>query len=64
MMVMYWLEHRGPLFVLGFATGCALSSLYGFLSGAWPFGVLEAVWFVIALHRYGRVRRVGERVTP
>lgn len=64
MLLMYWLEHRGPLFVLGFAAGCALSSLYGFLSGAWPFGVLEAVWFVVALRRYGRVRRIGEPVTP
>jgi hypothetical protein len=38
MMVMYWLEHRGPVFILGFALGCLLSSIYGFLAGAWPFG--------------------------
>jgi hypothetical protein len=42
MMVMYWLEHRGPVFILGFALGCLSSSIYGFLAGAWPFGVLEA----------------------
>ena len=36
----------------GFALGCALSSVYGFLSGAWPFGVIEAIWAVIALRRY------------
>jgi hypothetical protein len=64
MMLMYWLEYRGPLFVLGFAAGCGLSSLYGFLSGAWPFGVLEAVWFVIAFRRYVRVRGVRGRVAP
>jgi hypothetical protein len=58
-MLMYWLEHRGPVFVLGFAAGCALSSLYGFLSGAWPFGILEAVWFVLALARFARMRKVG-----
>lgn len=52
MMVMYALERRGPRFVLGFAFGCALSSLYGFLSGAWPFGVVELIWAGIALRRY------------
>ena len=49
MMVMYWLEHRGPVFILGFALGCLLSSIYGFLVGAWPFGVLEAIWCLIAV---------------
>ncbi len=52
MMAMYALERRGPLFVLAFAVGCGLSSLYGFLSGAWPFGVVEAIWTVIAVRRY------------
>jgi hypothetical protein len=52
MMLMYALEKRGPAFVLAFAAGCALSSAYGFLSGAWPFGVVEAVWAVIALRRF------------
>lgn len=52
MMLMYALEGRGRGFVLAFAGGCALSSSYGFLSGAWPFGVVEAVWSVIALRRF------------
>jgi hypothetical protein len=52
MMLMYALERRGRTFVLAFALGCALSSSYGFLSGAWPFGVVEAIWTVIALRRY------------
>ena len=52
MLVMYALERRGPRFIVGFAVGCALSSAYGFLSGAWPFGVVEAIWCVIALRRY------------
>jgi hypothetical protein len=52
MMAMYALEHRGPRFVLGFALGCVLSSIYGFLSGAWPFGVVELIWSAIALRRY------------
>jgi hypothetical protein len=52
MMTMYALERRGPRFTFGFAVGCALSSVYGFASGAWPFGVIEAVWCLIALRRY------------
>jgi hypothetical protein len=52
MMAMYALEGRGRHFVLAFALGCALSSSYGFLSGAWPFGVVEAIWTLIALRRY------------
>jgi hypothetical protein len=52
MMLMYSLERRGSHFVLAFALGCALSSVYGFFSGAWPFGTVEAVWTIIAIHRY------------
>lgn len=52
MMVMYALERRHRGFVLAFACGCALSSAYGFLAGTWPFGVVEAIWAVIAMRRY------------
>ncbi len=52
MMVMYALERRHPAFVLAFAVGCALSSAYGFLAGTWPFGVVEAIWAAVAVHRY------------
>ena len=41
-------------FGVAFACGCALSSAYGFASGAWPFGVVEAIWTVIAARRYAR----------
>ena len=51
MMTMYALEPRGHGYVAGFALGCALSSSYGFLSGAWPFGVVEAIWCAVALRR-------------
>ena len=57
MMLMYALEHRGPKFVAAFALGCALSSIYGFLSGAWPFGVVEGIWSIIAIRRYLSTRR-------
>ena len=52
MMAMYALERRNRFFVLAFAVGCALSASYGFLSGAWPFGVVEAIWCVIAVRRF------------
>jgi hypothetical protein len=52
MMAMYALERRGRRFVLAFALGCALSSSYGFLSGAWPFGVVEGIWTLVALRRW------------
>jgi hypothetical protein len=57
MMVMYALERRHHGFVLAFAGGCALSSVYGFLAGTWPFGVVEAIWALIALRRYQTGRR-------
>ena len=50
------LERRHNGFILAFACGCALSSVYGFLAGTWPFGVVEAIWTMVALHRY-RARR-------
>ena len=56
MMVMYALEGRHRGFVLAFAVGCLLSSAYGFLSGAWPFGVVEAIWAVVAAKRYAGAR--------
>ena len=52
MMVMYALEGRGRVFVLLFALGCVLSSIYGFLAGAWPFGVVELIWCGVAVNRY------------
>jgi hypothetical protein len=56
MMVMYALEHRHAGFVIAFACGCALSSAYGFLAGTWPFGVVEAIWALIAINRYRTYR--------
>jgi hypothetical protein len=60
MMLMYALERRHRGFVLAFAGGCALSSAYGFLAGTWPFGIVEAIWTVIALQRY-RTGRLASR---
>ncbi|HEY7935436.1 MAG TPA: hypothetical protein VID48_16565 [Solirubrobacteraceae bacterium] len=52
MMVMYALERRHARFILAFACGCLLSSVYGFLAGTWPFGVVEAIWAGVALQRF------------
>jgi len=56
MLVTYALEQRSPWFVLGFAVACALGSAYGFLQGAWPFGLVEAVWSIVAVRRWTSVR--------
>lgn len=55
MLVCYALEERNPSYILGFAVACALGSIYGFLQGAWPFGIVEAVWAVVAVRRW-RIR--------
>ncbi|MBM7483122.1 hypothetical protein ABIB75_004836 [Bradyrhizobium sp. GM2.2] len=52
MLVAYALEDRSHWFVLMFAMACVLGSAYGFLQGAWPFGVVEAIWAVVALRRW------------
>jgi hypothetical protein len=57
MLVCYALERRSPWFILAFAAACILASIYGFLQGAWPFGLVEAVWACVALQRWRRVSR-------
>ncbi|MGB8910341.1 MAG: hypothetical protein WCC84_16465 [Candidatus Cybelea sp.] len=52
MLVTYAFEKRSTWFILGFAAACALGSIYGFLQGAWPFGIVEGVWAVVALWRW------------
>ena len=56
MLVSYALEDRSPWFILAFAAACVLGSVYGFLQGAWPFGLVEAIWALVALRRWS-VRR-------
>jgi hypothetical protein len=52
MLVCYALEDRSRWFILAFAGACLLGSVYGFLQGAWPFGLVEAVWSVVAIRRW------------
>jgi len=56
MLICYALEDRSRTFILAFAASCVLGSVYGFLQGAWPFGVLEAIWSLVAIRRWLRRR--------
>ena len=57
MLFFYALENRSRWFILAFAGACALGSAYGFLQGAWPFGLVEAIWAAVAVHRWRRVSK-------
>jgi len=59
MLVTYALEQRSPWFILAFAGSCALGSAYGFLQGAWPFGLVEGVWTLVALRRWQHAQNVS-----
>jgi hypothetical protein len=59
MLVTYAFESKSPWFVLAFAFACAMGSVYGFLQGAWPFGLVEAVWSGVAARRWWRTKNVG-----
>jgi hypothetical protein len=62
MLITYALEDRSAWFVLGFAGCCGLASIYGFLQGAWPFGVVEAIWAGVALRRWRKRLRISSAV--
>ena len=56
MLVFYALEHQSHWYVLAFAAACALAAIYGFLQGAWPFGIVEAIFTLVALRRWAARR--------
>jgi hypothetical protein len=56
MLVCYALERRSAWFILAFAGSRVLAADYGFLQGAWPFGVVEAIWSVVAVRRWIKAR--------
>jgi len=56
MLVCYAFEDCSPWFILAFAVACVLGSVYGFLQGAWPFGLVEAVWSIVAARRWWKAR--------
>ena len=59
MVVCYAFENRSVWFILAFAVACVLASVYGFLQGAWPFGLVEAVWSIVALRRWWSEHKAG-----
>ena len=63
MLFAYALEERSPWFSLAFGAGCVLGSIYGFLQGAWPFGVVEAIWAVLCVLRF-RQRMKARALAP
>lgn len=64
MLVCYAFEKRSPWWIFGFAIACWLGSAYGFLQGAWPFGIVEAIWCVVALVRWRRALSPGRTYQP
>jgi 4-amino-4-deoxy-L-arabinose transferase-like glycosyltransferase len=63
MLATYALEEKSAWFTLAFAASCGLGSAYGFLQGAWPFGVVEAIWALVALRKWRRRRDAPDRTT-
>lgn len=59
MLVCYALDERSTWWTLGFSVMCLLGSIYGFLQGAWPFGLVEGVWSIVAARRWWRRLRAG-----
>ena len=56
MLIFYAFEPRSPWCILGFAGACVLGSVYGFLQGAWPFGLVESIWSLVAVRRWWLAR--------
>lgn len=59
MLICYALEDRSHWYTFALGIGCILGSVYGFLQGAWPFGVVEAIWTVVAFHKWMKIRKVS-----
>lgn len=64
MLPRYALERRPPWWILGIAGACAMGSAYGFLQSAWPFGVVEAIWAIVAAARWRQYRRSARAPSP
>ena len=58
MLTFYALEKHSPWFVLAFAGSCVMGSVYGFLQGAWPFGLVEGIWSMVAFRRWCLSRKM------
>jgi 4-amino-4-deoxy-L-arabinose transferase-like glycosyltransferase len=56
MLLCYAMESRSHWWTLAFAFSCALGSAYGFMQGAWPFGLVEGVWSIVAAQKWRKIR--------
>ena len=61
MLVCYMKEAGSHWWTLAFAAGCLMGSAYGFLQGAWPFGLVELAWTAVALDKWRKLRRAELR---
>jgi hypothetical protein len=52
MLICYAFEARSPWWTFGFSGACVLASIYGFMQGAWPFGLVEGVWAIVAFRKW------------
>jgi len=64
MLAFYALEDRSPFYALAFAGACVMGSVYGFLQGAWPFGVVELIWSFVALRKWWKLRGPAKTEEP
>ena len=62
MLITYAFESRSHWLIFLFACSCWLGSVYGFLQGAWPFGIVETIWGFVALRRWWKVGKLGANV--
>ncbi|HEX5380457.1 MAG TPA: hypothetical protein VFW47_17895 [Phenylobacterium sp.] len=51
-LLCYVMETRSAWWTLGFAAANLSAAVYGFLQGAWPFGLIELFWTGAALMRW------------
>lgn len=58
MLIFYALENRSHWFIFGFSIASALGSAYGFLQGAWPFGLIEAIWAIVAFKKWAQAKKI------
>ena len=57
MMIFYILEQKSRSYTLAFGVACLGSSLYGWLAGTWPFGVIELAWGIFAFNKWIKIRK-------
>jgi hypothetical protein len=56
MLIAYILENRSPAWIFIFATACVASSIYGWMAGTIPFGIVEIIWAVFAYRKWWKAR--------